>query len=175
MQRQELEAMTRDELRVVAKDKDVSGRGTMTKAELIDALAGAEDVAGDDETHSEEVVEVDSNVASLEMNVTADESVVSQMAEEERRKLRHAQAVENAEVGVIVAFLFDGKCRSAKIIKKSTKNKIMLLQTSYGAEFKVPFDSIVWVKNGKRWPSGVYKMLKGIKDGEEQYEGSNAS
>lgn len=174
MQRQELEAMTRDELRAVAKDKELKGRGTMTKAELIDALASAEDAVEDDETHSEEVVEVDSNVASIEMNVTADEAVVSQIADEEMRKVRHMQAVENAEVGVIVAFMFDGRCRSAKIIKKSTKNKMMLLQTNYGAEFKVPFDSIVWVKNGKRWPRGVYNMLKGIENGSEEDAGADA-
>ena len=170
MQRQELEALTRDELRVIAKEKEVKGRGTMTKAELVDALSSVED----DETHSEAVVEVDSNVASLEMNVTADEAVVSQIADEEMRKVRHMKAVENAEIGVIVAFMFDGKCRSAKIIKKSTKNKMMLLQTSYGAEFKVPFDSIVWVKNGKRWPRGVYNMLKGIENATEEDAGSNA-
>lgn len=174
MQRQELEAMTRDELRVIAKENEVKGRGNMTKAELIDALASAEDAVEGDETHSDEVVEVDSNVASLEMNVTADEAVVSQIADEEMRKIRHMKAVENAEVGVIVAFVFDGKCRSAKIIKKSTKNKMMLLQTSYGAEFKVPFDSIVWVKNGKRWPRGVYNMLKGIENVSKEDAGSNA-
>lgn len=170
MQRQELEAMTRDELRVIAKENEVKGRGTMTKAELIDALSSVEE----SETHSEEFVEVDSNVASLEMDVVADEAVVSQIADEEMRKIRHMKAVENAEVGVIVAFVFDGKCRSAKIIKKSTKNKMMLLQTNYGAEFKVPFDSIVWVKNGKRWPRGVYNMLKGIENVSEENAGSNA-
>ena len=48
------------------------------------------------------------------------------------------------------------------IVKRSTKNRKLKLETKYGASFIVPFDDVIWVRTNKRWPKGVYQLLKGI-------------
>lgn len=78
--------------------------------------------------------------------------------------------IENIGVGTIVAFRTeDGKVKSAKVVNKSTKNKKLKVETSYGKIYIVPFDKVIWVKTGVRWPRGVYNLLKGIgtTDGKE--------
>lgn len=40
--REELEAMTRDEVYAIATDLNISGRSSMTKAQLIDAILAAQ-------------------------------------------------------------------------------------------------------------------------------------
>lgn len=70
--------------------------------------------------------------------------------------------IKGCEKGTIIAFLVDGKARSAKIIKKSSKERVLKCITSYGKEFIVSFDDVIWVKTGTRWPRGVYNQLKGI-------------
>ena len=65
-------------------------------------------------------------------------------------------------VGTLVAFKTNGKVKSAKIIKKSTKNELALVETKVGKQYRINYDDIVWVKTGKRWPRGVYNLLKGI-------------
>jgi hypothetical protein len=40
-----------------------------------------------------------------------------------------------------------------------------MVETSYGATHVIPFEDVLWVRTGARWPRGVYNMLKGI--GEE--------
>lgn len=73
--------------------------------------------------------------------------------------------IENIEIGTLVAFrLSNGRVKSAKVTRKSTKNRKLKLETDYGAEYIVSFDDIVWVRTGKRWPRGVYKLLKGLVD-----------
>lgn len=70
--------------------------------------------------------------------------------------------IENIGVGTIVAFRTeDGKVKSAKVVNKSTKNKKLKVETSYGKIYIVPFDKVIWVKTGVRWPRGVYNLLKG--------------
>ena len=73
--------------------------------------------------------------------------------------------IENIEIGTLVAFrLSNGRVKSAKVTRKSTKNRKLKLETDYGAEYIVSYDDIVWVRTGKRWPRGVYKLLKGLVD-----------
>lgn len=73
--------------------------------------------------------------------------------------------VEDAEVGMLVAFRTDKmKVKSAKIVKKSTKDRKMLLETKYGAQYVVDFDDIVWVNTTGRWPRWVFRLMKGIED-----------
>lgn len=71
--------------------------------------------------------------------------------------------VEEAEVGMLVAFRTDKtKVKSAKVVKKSTKDKKMLLETKYGAKYVVDFSDIVWVNTTGRWPRWVFRLMKGI-------------
>lgn len=80
----------------------------------------------------------------------------------EERQERHIKFVEGAKVGTLVAFkVGPNKAKSAKIIKRSTKNRKFKVETAYGKEFIISFDDVIWVLTNKRWPKGVYNMLKG--------------
>ena len=73
------------------------------------------------------------------------------------------------KIGTLVAFrLSNGKVKSAKVMKKSTKNRKLKLETNYGAEYIASYDDIIWVRTGKRWPRGVYNLLKGITNEERK-------
>ena len=127
-----LEKKTRDELRVIAKELDIKGRGHMTKEQLVQAIASA---TGGEAAEPSDDVSSGSN------------------------KVKY---VENAEIGTIVAFkLPDGRVKSAKIERRSTSRRKLKLVTQYGAEFVVPYEDIIWVRTTKRWPKGVYNLLKG--------------
>lgn len=74
--------------------------------------------------------------------------------------------VNNVSIGTLVAFNApDGRVRSAKVMKKSTRKRKLMVETEYGASFVISFDDVIWVKTGSRWPRGVYNMLKGNKNG----------
>lgn len=171
MSRENLQKKTCKELRELAKELNISGRWDMTKDQLIDAILGAEVVENTNESESakdeykvdnqENVVEVEDKVEKESANVDVD------MAQ----KMPY---IENIEIGNLVAFrLSNGKVKSAKVTRKSTKNRKLKLETDYGAEYIVSFDDIVWVRTGKRWPRGVYKLLKGLVDdnGKEEQKG----
>lgn len=171
MSKEILQNKTCKELRELAKDMNISGRWDMTKDQLIDAILGAEVVENTNESESakdeckvdnqENVVEVEDKVEKESANVDVD------MAQ----KMPY---IENIEIGTLVAFrLSNGKVKSAKVTRKSTKNRKLKLETDYGAEYIVSFDDIVWVRTGKRWPRGVYKLLKGLVDdnGKEEQKG----
>ena len=70
--------------------------------------------------------------------------------------------IQNASIGTIVAFKAPGgRIRSAKIKLRSTANRRLLVCTEYNAEYNISYDDVIWVKSGKRWPKGVYNLLKG--------------
>lgn len=70
--------------------------------------------------------------------------------------------IQNAPIGTIVAFKAPGgRIRSAKIKLRSTTNRRLLVCTEYDAEYNISYDDVIWVKSGKRWPKGVYNLLKG--------------
>lgn len=171
MSRENLQKKTCKELRELAKELNISGRWDMTKDQLIDAILGAEVVENTNESESakdeckvdnqENVVEVEDKVEKESANVDVDMT----------QKMPY---IENIEIGTLVAFrLSNGKVKSAKVTRKSTKNRKLKLETDYGAEYIVSFDDIVWVRTGKRWPRGVYKLLKGLVDdnGKEEQKG----
>lgn len=71
--------------------------------------------------------------------------------------------IDKADVGMLVAFRTDKmKVKSAKIVKKSSKDKKLLLETKYGAQFLADYDDIVWVNTTGRWPHWVFKLMKGL-------------
>ena len=41
----------------------------------------------------------------------------------------------------------------------SKKRRVVKLKTSYGAEYVIPCEDIVWVRTGHRWPKGIYELL----------------
>lgn len=161
MSRENLQNKTCKELRELAKGMNISGRWDMTKDQLIDAILRAEVVENTNESESakdeckidnHDVVEVEDKVEKESANV--DVNMAQKMP-----------YIENVEIGTLVAFrLSNGKVKSAKVTRKSTKNRKLMLETDYGAKYIVSYDDIVWVRTGKRWPRGVYKLLKGLVD-----------
>ena len=161
MSKEILQNKTCKELRELAKDMNISGRWDMTKDQLIDAILGAEVLKKNNESESakdeckidnHDVVEVEDKVEKESASVEVDM----------KQKMPY---IENVEIGTLVAFrLSNGRVKSAKVTRKSTKNRKLKLETDYGAEYIVSFDDIVWVRTGKRWPRGVYKLLKGLAD-----------
>lgn len=73
--------------------------------------------------------------------------------------------VDDAQVGSIIAFyLPDSSVKSARIVKKSTRERKFLVRTKYGSKFLISFDDVVWVKITDWWPKWVYNLLKGIEE-----------
>lgn len=171
MSREILEAKTKKELRTIATELEITGRWDMTKPQLIEAILGAKSV----ECNKEEKVKVDENSQSakdedkvdnhVSKNVEVEEKVEKESAGVKVNMEQKMSYIENIEIGTIIAFrLSNGKVKSAKVTRKSTKNRKLKLETDYGAEYIISFEDVVWVRTGKRWPRGVYKLLKGIGD-----------
>ena len=168
----ELDKLTCSELRGIAKELSIPGRWDMTKDELVEAILRAKTSKSDDANRSGVVQaagqsakdegKVDNhadNAASVEAEDKGENESASAHNVDMSQKMRY---IENIEIGAIVAFkLSNGKVKSAKVVKKSTKNRKLKLETDYGAEYIVSYDSVVWVRTGKRWPKGVYNLLKG--------------
>lgn len=131
------------ELRDMAKELNISGRWDMSKSQLIESIESAqkkdqEEVETNEEKNGNDCTDVH------EHRNTGD-------------------YIENVSVGTLVAFkLHNGKVKSAKVERKSTKRRALKVVTEYGAEYIIGFDDVLWVRTGKRWPRGVYNLLKGV-------------
>lgn len=159
MSKEILQKKTCKELREQAKDLNISGRWDMTKIELIEAILRAEnaETGNDKNLSAKDEHKIDNQNGTEAENKNEKESASVKV--DMQQKMPY---IENVETGTIVAFrLSNGKVKSAKVTKKSTKNRRLMLETEYGAEYIVSYDDIIWVRNGKRWPKGVYKLLKG--------------
>lgn len=103
----------------------------------------------------------------------------SQKAEREaERKTKEAEKTESKEaylegapLGTLVAFKVpdtaivrpgEKKVKSAKIVGRNVSKKKLRLQTEYDAFYIVPFENVLWVKTGSRWPRSIYNLLKGV-------------
>lgn len=169
MSNENLQTKTCKELREQAKELNIPGRWDMTKAELIEAILGAMNAESSNENGTTESANDECKVDN--QSVEAEAKCENESADVSIDYEQKMQYVENIEIGTLVAFrLSNGKVKSAKVIRKSTKNRKLKLETDYGAEYVVSYNDIVWVRTGKRWPRGVYKLLKGIvdEDGKEQ-------
>lgn len=158
MSKENLQNKTCKEL---AKDMNISGRWDMTKEQLIDAILGAEVVQTTDKPESaKDECKIDNHgVAEVEDKVEKESASVEV---DMKQKMPY---IENVEIGTLVAFrLSNDKVKSAKVVKKSTKNRKLKVETNYGATYIISYDDVVWVRTGKRWPRGIYKLLKGLVD-----------
>lgn len=177
MSKEVLESKTRKELRQIATELKISGRWDMTKQQLVEAILGANS-AECSECEKKTVGGItavksandEHKVVNHECdNVEAEDKVEKESADVKVDMKQKMAYVENIDIGAIVAFrLSNGKVKSAKVTRKSTKNRKLKLETNYGAEYIIPFEDVVWVRTGKRWPKGVYRLLKGLdNDGKE--------
>lgn len=157
---EKLQNKTCKELRELAKELNISGRWNMTKDQLIEAILGAEVVQVTNESESaKDECKIDNQENIVEVE-NKDEKESTNVDVNMKQKMPY---IENVEIGALVAFrLSNGRVKSAKVTRKSTKNRKLKLETDYGAEYIVSFDDIVWVRTGKRWPKGVYRLLKGL-------------
>ena len=158
MSSETLQSKNCKELREIAKGLKIQGRWDMTKEELITNIMAAS------ENGKSDVDEINDQSAIDECKT--DDQVHINM----EQKMRY---IENVELGTIVAFrLTNGRVKSAKVVKKSTKSRKLKLETNYNAEYIVSYDDIIWVRTGKRWPKGVYELLKGkVDNGKEKSAG----
>lgn len=168
MSRENLESKTRKELREIATELEITGRWDMTKQQLIDAILGAnsakisehENVEGVSSQSAKDEVKIDNRECS---NVEVEDKVEKESASVQVNMEQKMTYVENIDIGTIIAFrLSNGRVKSAKVTRKSTKNRKLKLETNYGAEYIISYDDVVWVRTGKRWPKGVYRLLKGL-------------
>lgn len=157
--REELSNMLVVDLRNMASTYGIKNVKKYKKQELVDMIC--EIIYGQTPT----VVDEEVSVAVEEDDNNIVETETDELSEEEIAE-RRMPYVENAPIDTIVAFkLPTGKVKSAKIINKSTKNRKLKVETAYGAQFIIPYDSVIWVKTGTRWPKGVYNLLKGNHNG----------
>ena len=160
-----LEAKTRKELRVIATELQITGRWEMNKEQLIDAILRAESAeAGEEKNVVDENLQSAKDECKIDNHeyVEVEDKVENESAGVKINMEQKMSYIENIDIGAIVAFrLSNGKVKSAKVTRKSTKNRKLKLETDYGAEYIVPYESVIWVRTGKRWPRGVYNLLKG--------------
>lgn len=161
MSKENLQGMNKTELMAKAKELGITrykqGK-PLPKEELIEAILKA-DKPEPMPAPVEEAPEVE--VPDEQENSLSDEE----------RLERHNKYVENVKVGTLVAFKTGpNKAKSAMVQKRSTKNRKLKVVTKYGKEFIISFDDVIWVHTNKRWPRGVYNMLKGTV---EKDEGAN--
>nr|DAV38764.1 MAG TPA: Rho termination factor, N-terminal domain [Caudoviricetes sp.] len=139
--------MTYKELIKEAKELKIVGRWDMRKDELIKAIEAKKKEASKVEEKAEEIK-------------------LTPIRKKEDRSSKSAY-IENVEPGVMVAFKFANKAKSAKLIARNSEERKLKLVTSYGKEYIVSYDDVLWIKTGPRWPKGVYRLLKGLEANEE--------
>lgn len=150
MSKENLEKLTAKELIEICKSKGIpysGNNGRLKKSELISRLESS-DV--ENENTQECVEEVDSETQTPWVN-------------QDKEKY-----IEEAEVGTLIAF-YDrkGKPRTAALVNRSSARRVIKVVTEFEWEFIVPYENVLWVRKGTRWPKGVYNLLKGYKHGEE--------
>lgn len=160
MSKVNMQNKTCKELRELAKELNISGRWDMTKSKLIDAILGVKEVQNTDKPESaKDECKVDNQEIIVEVE-DKDEKESTGVEIDMGQKMSY---IENIEIGTLVAFrLSNGRVKSAKVTRKSSKNRKLKLETDYGAEYIVSYDDVIWVRTGKRWPRGVYRLLKGL-------------
>lgn len=173
MSREELVAKTKDEVSAIAKEYGITrsiGSKRKTKEQLIEEILSINTGNTDEEVKQD----VDADEDWQEPSETNDDTTTEVKTEtitNEEKEVRKKSYIENVKIGTLVAFKsLTGKVKSAKVVKRSTKNRKLKVETKYGAEFVISYDDVVWVRTNKRWPKGVYQLLKGVTNNEENKE-----
>lgn len=169
---EELQQLKKKEVQDIAKNLGIP-RFTTTKARTKDELIADILVKQENGENEKLNIEKDTEIPNEKVEQTKPEvkesKVVSEVKKLEKPKLTEEEKaekkkkyVEDAKVGTLVAFRCDtGKIKSAMIVKRSTSKRRFLLETKYGAKYKVSFDDVLWVRTNKRWPKGIFKLMRG--------------
>lgn len=167
---EELSEKKKLEVLQIAKELGVQrykGKTSLSKEEIISGI-----ISKQAEEANKDVEQAEKNVSIVETTETVKNNIVKAVKDlqnkkpilsDEEREAKKQAYIDNAKIGVLVAFkTADGKIKSAMIKNRSTKNRKFKVETKYGAEFIISFDDVIWVRTNKRWPKGVYQLLKGI-------------
>lgn len=169
----ELLEMKKVEVQKIAKSLGVvryTSTKARTKEELIkDILSKQGEGQNEEKLNTEKAAEIPNEKVEQPKQEVKESKIVSEVKKLEKPKLTEEEKaakkkkyVDDAQVGTLVAFRCDtGKVKSAMIIKRSTSKRRFLLETKYGAKYKVSFDDVLWVRTNKRWPKGIFKLLRG--------------
>ena len=142
--KEELMAKTVKELRSIAGECGIVGRHDMTKPQLVEAINAVSVEYGSGDCKNYEAKKVEE---SPEESQAGCGEKYAGTEDELKKGLPTIAYVENASVGDFVAFRDNecgGKVRSAKITKKSTRRRVLKLETSYGKEFDVAYEDVIW-------------------------------
>ena len=168
--KEELQKLKRDELVEICKGYGLPhcrGKNRLRKDELIETILKAECA---EESTEETKSAVDECKIDNQTIVEAEDKVEKESASNiDEQKLSY---LERAEIGTIIACRIDGKAKSAKIVKRSSKNRRFMVETAYGAQYIVPYEDVIWVRTSNKWPRGVYRELKGLEPETETMRGS---
>lgn len=166
MSKESLQGMNMKDLTEKAKEVGAprySGGKRLTKDQLIEGILKAQG----EQPQELELENDEAEPGQVETEAHEVEEQDNGLTDEERRQ-RHNQYVENVKVGTLVAFKTGpNKAKSAMVVKRSTKNRRLKVETKYGKELIISFDDVIWVHTNKRWPKGVYNMLKGMVENNE--------
>ena len=174
--REQLAEMKVAELKSICKEngiKHYNGKNRYTKQQMIEAIIVAfpeEEQQEEQKEEQKEKQQVEETVKKLEDNPKVKENKCNEEVKNtEDAESKRKAYVENIAIGTIVAFRTqDGKVKSAKVINKSSKYRRLKLETKYGAIYVIKYEDVIWVKTGKRFPRGVYNLLKGIETIEQK-------
>ena len=167
MSKNELLSLPKKELMRMCKEAELPryrGKTELTKEELVDSLLENVEFVVANETV---------NQNEPEIPIEATEVVVDKPVERKPWDMKDkTKYIEEAEVGALIAFYDEkGKPRTAALVNRSSARKVIKVVTEFGWEFIVPYDNVLWVRKGNRWPRGVYEILKGYnKNGKESVE-----
>lgn len=79
--------------------------------------------------------------------------------------------VDNINIGDIVAFRTEEfNVKSAKVVRKSTRGRKLLLETKYGKQFFISFADVIWVNTNGYWPKWIYNLMKGQENAEAEVQ-----
>lgn len=73
-----------------------------------------------------------------------------------------SEFVDSTDFGTLIAFVDEqGKARTGKLVNRSRPTRKVIAETEYGRQFVVPYESVLWIKTGQRWPRKILNLLKG--------------
>ena len=181
MSKEELLLKKKEEVATIARGKGITlsvGSKRKTKEQLVDEILKSETDVKVPEVNTESVDDDEDWKLPENENPTTEEVKEPEVVKEtetketeEQKQQKKRSYIENVKIGTLVAFnSYTGKVKSAKVIKRSTKNRKLKVVTKYGAEFIISYDDVIWVRTNKRWPKGVYQLLKGVVNNEEVKE-----
>ena len=145
------------------------GKTKLSKDELITGLLNGVDeniIIGHftEEPISDVITADDFVVENLVVENTVDvtEEKVVEQNPVEIKFIDRTKYIEEAEPGTLMCFVDNkGKPRTAALVNRSSKRRMVKLVTEFNWEFVVPYENVLWVRVGERWPRVILNILKG--------------